>query len=101
MFYVFIFDMFNHALVFCVLLFACTSHPILYTALHNDGVVLVGPTFVVPNKSYLILSYASSVWSRSSHASNIDPDLDTACIEPSPNAYKTNDSRWPILVVRH
>ena len=36
MFYVFILDMFNHALVFCVLLFAFTSHLILYTALPNE-----------------------------------------------------------------
>ena len=81
LFYVFMFDSFNYAPVFCVLLFACTSHLMLYTAPHNEyttcqplfsticiyssamslctyyaRVVLVGHTIVAPNKSDLILS---------------------------------------------
>ena len=73
----------DFAPVFCVLLFACTSHLMLYNAAHNEymstavfnylclficnvtlyigmytmRVVLVGHTIVVPNTSYIILSY--------------------------------------------
>ena len=74
------------ALVFCVLLFACTSHLMLYTAPHNEYMstavltismyssvmslctykarvvgLLVGHTIVVTNKSYIISSYLNSI----------------------------------------
>ena len=68
----------DFALVLCVLLLACTSHPLLYTAHHNEYMstavssiciysyvmslctyymrgVLVGPTIVVPNKYYYFM----------------------------------------------
>ena len=73
MLYVFILDSFNYAhILFCMLLFACTSHLMLYTlhctmitcqplflvmsfCTYYARVLLVGHTIVVPNQSYLIL----------------------------------------------